>query len=131
MGDSLISMGLNKEPTNTGSDSLLSMGVDTKSSMMPKPEENFEAYSIMRELENIEQDSLTERAILENKNLVQGIRNIMKARYSPETRNKFSFDEKYDRTMSEADVIQEWQNWMRSPHPCSLTSMMVLPLSSV
>ena len=114
MDESLLSMGVNKKSETESSDSLLSMGVNTKSSMMPEPQENFEAYSIMNELENIEQDSLTERAILENKNLVQGIRNIMKARYSPETRNKFSFDEKYDRTMSDADVIQEWQNWMRS-----------------
>lgn len=78
------------------------------------PEQSFEAYNIIRELEGIEQDSLTETAILENKNLVEGIRNIMKARYSEETRNKFSFDERYDRDMSDADLIQEWQNWMRS-----------------
>ena len=115
MDDNLVSMGLKAaEETDSGSDNLVQMGLNSKSSMMPKPQENFEAYSIMNELENIEQDSLTETAILENKNLVQGIRNIMKARYSPETRNKFSFDEKYDRTMSDSDVIQEWQNWMRS-----------------
>lgn len=78
------------------------------------PEQNFEAYNIIRELDGIEQDSLTERAILDNKNLVEGIRNIMKARYSEETRNKFSFDERYDRDMSDKDLIQEWQNWMRS-----------------
>ena len=78
------------------------------------PEQSFEAYNIIRELDGIEQDSLTETAILENKNLVEGIRNIMKARYSEETRNKFSFDERYDRDMSDEDLIQEWQNWMRS-----------------
>ena len=78
------------------------------------PEQSFEAYSIINELDGIEQDSLTETAILENKNLVDGIRNIMKARYSAETRNKFSFDEKYDRDISDEDLIQEWQNWMRS-----------------
>ena len=70
------------------------------------PEQSFEAYNIMRELDGIEQDSLTETAILENKNLVEGIRNIMKARYSEETRNKFSFDERYDRDMSDEDLIQ-------------------------
>ena len=78
------------------------------------PQENYEAFSIINELNNIEQGELTETEILNNPNLVEGIRNIMKARYSEETRNKFSFDEKYDRDISDKDLIQEWQNWMRS-----------------
>tara|TARA_A100001201_G_scaffold68212_4_gene63187 strand:- start:223 stop:3711 length:3489 start_codon:yes stop_codon:yes gene_type:complete len=77
-------------------------------------QENYEAFSIINELNNIEQGELTETEILNNPNLVEGIRNIMKARYSEETRNKFSFDEKYDRDISDKDLIQEWQNWMRS-----------------
>lgn len=78
------------------------------------PQENYEAFSIINELNNIEQGELTETEILNNPNLVEGIRNIMKARYSEETRNKFSFDEKYDRDISDKNLIQEWQNWMRS-----------------
>ena len=78
------------------------------------PQENYEAFSIINELNNIEQGELTETEILNNPNLIEGIRNIMKARYSEETRNKFSFDEKYDRDISDKDLVQEWQNWMRS-----------------
>ena len=78
------------------------------------PQENYEAFSILNELNNIKQGELTETEILDNPNLVDGIRNIMKARYSEETRNKFSFDEKYDRDISDKDLVQEWQNWMRS-----------------
>ena len=78
------------------------------------PQENYEAFSIINELNNIEQGELTETEILNNSNLIEGIRNIMKARYSEETRNKFSFDEKYDRDISDKDLVQEWQNWMRS-----------------
>ena len=45
---------------------------------------------------------------------MRGIREIMKSRYSEDTRNKFSFDEKYDRDLSDKDTFEEWQNWMRS-----------------
>ena len=45
---------------------------------------------------------------------MKGIREIMKSRYSPETRNKYSLDERYDATLSDYDTLQEWQNWMRS-----------------
>ena len=45
------------------------------------PQENYEAFSIINELNNIEQGELTETEILNNPNLVEGIRNIMKARH--------------------------------------------------
>tara|TARA_R100001440_G_scaffold46620_2_gene66306 strand:+ start:5733 stop:9263 length:3531 start_codon:yes stop_codon:yes gene_type:complete len=70
--------------------------------------------SIIEELNTIEQGELTERDILENETLIEGIREIMKSRYSEETRNNFSFDEKYDRDISDEELVQEWQNWMRS-----------------
>ncbi len=78
------------------------------------PQKNYEAFGIINTLNDIEQGELTETEILNNPNLIEGIRNIMKARYSEETRNKFSFDEKYDRDISDKDLVQEWQNWMRS-----------------
>jgi len=70
--------------------------------------------SIIEELNTIEQGELTERDILDNETLLEGIREIMKSRYSSETRNKFSFDEKYDNDISDEELVQEWQNWMRS-----------------
>ena len=70
--------------------------------------------SIMEVLNTIEKGELTERDILENETLIEGIREIMKSRYSAETRNKFSFDEKYDNDISDEELVQEWQNWMRS-----------------
>jgi len=115
MDEDLIGIGLNNEDQNQEEPKdLLGVGISSKENSTPAPEQSFEAYNIIRELDNIEQDSLTERAILDNPNLVDGIRNIMKDRYSEETRNKYSFDERYDRDMSDEELIQEWQNWMRS-----------------
>ena len=94
--------------------SILHSGKTISNTPIIEPQESYEAYSILNELDNIEQGELTETGILNNPNLVEGIRNIMKARYSEETRNKFSFDEKYDRDISDKDLVQEWQNWMRS-----------------
>ncbi len=42
------------------------------------PQENYEAFSIINELNKIEQGELTETEILNNSNLIEGIRNIMK-----------------------------------------------------
>ena len=83
-----------------------------------QPDNSVRAYtgseSIMEVLSTIEKGELTERDILENETLIEGIREIMKSRYSAETRNKFSFDEKYDNDISDEELVQEWQNWMRS-----------------
>ena len=82
----------------------------------PQPEkvvDNFDANSIMDEL-NILEGSQTEDEIINNPTLMKGIREIMKSRYSEDTRNKFSFDEKYDKDLSDKETFEEWQNWMRS-----------------
>ena len=82
----------------------------------PQPEkvvDNFDANSIMDEL-NILEGSQTQDEIINNPTLMRGIREIMKSRYSEDTRNKFSFDEKYDKDLSDKETFEEWQNWMRS-----------------
>jgi len=75
--------------------------------------DNFDATSIMNEL-NILEGSQTQDEIVNNPTLMRGIREIMKSRYSEDTRNKFSFDEKYDKDLSDKETFEEWQNWMRS-----------------
>jgi len=75
--------------------------------------ENFDANTIMNEL-NVLEGTQTQDEIINNPTLMKGIREIMKSRYSEDTRNKFSFDEKYDRDLSDKDTFEEWQNWMRS-----------------
>lgn len=57
---------------------------------------------------------LSEEDILGNSRLMTGMREIMKARYSADTRNKFTMDEKYDNDLDDRGVLEEWQNWMRS-----------------
>jgi len=81
-----------------------------------KPEitvDSFDANTIMGELNNLE-GTQTEDEIINNPTLMRGIREIMKSRYSQDTRNKFSFDEKYDKDLSDKETFEEWQNWMRS-----------------
>ena len=81
-----------------------------------KPEitvDSFDASTIMGELNSLEGDQ-TEDEIINNPTLMRGIREIMKSRYSEDTRNKFSFDEKYDKDLSDEETFEEWQNWMRS-----------------
>jgi hypothetical protein len=75
--------------------------------------ENFDASTIMGELNSLE-GTQTEDEIINNPTLMRGIREIMKSRYSEDTRNKFSFDEKYDKDLSDEEIFEEWQNWMRS-----------------
>ena len=75
--------------------------------------DNFDANTIMSEL-NVLEGTQTQDEIINNPTLMKGIREIMKSRYSEDTRNKFSFDEKYDRDLSDKDTFEEWQNWMRS-----------------
>jgi len=75
--------------------------------------ENFDANTIMNEL-NVLEGTQTQDEIINNPTLMKGIREIMKSRYSEDTRNKFSFDEKYDKDLSDKDTFEEWQNWMRS-----------------
>jgi hypothetical protein len=67
----------------------------------------------MGELNSLE-GTQTEDEIINNPTLMRGIREIMKSRYSEDTRNKFSFDEKYDKDLSDEEIFEEWQNWMRS-----------------
>ena len=74
----------------------------------PQPEkvvDNFDANSIMDEL-NILEGSQTEDEIINNPTLMRGIREIMKSRYSEDTRNKFSFDEKYDKDLSDKETFE-------------------------
>ena len=81
-----------------------------------KPEitvDSFDASTIMGELNSLE-GTQTEDEIINNPTLMRGIREIMKSRYSEDTRNKFSFDEKYDKDLSDEETFEEWQNWMRS-----------------
>ena len=79
----------------------------------PEAPVRYGAIEINNELESLEGE-LTQEQIIENPNLMNGIREIMKARYSEDNRNKFSFDERYDKTLSDKDTFEEWQNWMRS-----------------
>ena len=82
----------------------------------PQPEkvvDNFDANTIMSEL-NVLEGTQTEDEIINNPTLMRGIREIMKSRYSEDTRNKFTFDEKYDKDLSDKEIFEEWQNWMRS-----------------
>tara|TARA_R110000822_G_scaffold108820_1_gene238480 strand:- start:69 stop:3671 length:3603 start_codon:yes stop_codon:yes gene_type:complete len=69
---------------------------------------------ILMEEINSAEGALTPDRIINNPTLMTGIRDIMKARYSEDTRNKFTLDEKYDKSMSNEDLFEEWQNWMRS-----------------
>ena len=75
--------------------------------------DNFDANTIMSEL-NVLEGTQTQDEIINNPTLMKGIREIMKSRYSEDTRNKFSFYEKYDIDLSDKDTFEEWQNWMRS-----------------
>jgi len=68
---------------------------------------------LMSEIKNAE-GPLTPELITANPTLMTGIRDIMKSRYSSDTRNKFTMDEKYDKRMSNEELFEEWQNWMRS-----------------
>ena len=52
--------------------------------------------------------------ILDNPTLVRSIRNIMKSRFSEDTRNDYTFDYRYDKQLNDEEVFEEWQNWMRS-----------------
>ena len=68
---------------------------------------------LMSEIKNAK-GPLTPEIITDNPTLMTGIRDIMKSRYSADTRNKFTMDEKYDKSMSNEELFEEWQNWMRS-----------------
>ena len=72
-----------------------------------------EAFILMEEISN-QEGPLNKEAVVNNPTLIEGIRSIMKSRYSADTRNKWTLDEKYDRTISDEDLYEEWQNWMRS-----------------
>tara|TARA_R110001599_G_C12267440_1_gene661023 strand:- start:42 stop:3509 length:3468 start_codon:yes stop_codon:yes gene_type:complete len=89
--------------------------IDPNEITVPPPETpvRYGATEINNELESLEGQQ-TQEQIIENPNLMNGIREIMKARYSEDNRNKFSFDERYDKTLSDKDTFEEWQNWMRS-----------------
>ena len=72
-----------------------------------KPEitvDSFDASTIMGELNSLE-GTQTEDEIINNPTLMRGIREIMKSRYSEDTRNKFSFDEKYDKDLSDEETF--------------------------
>ena len=101
------------------------IGVSPTLTEKPK---KYEAIDMFKEIERIKAaqepvknwrgrevaGGINEREILNSPSLMKGIREIMKSRYSPETRNKYSLDERYDATLSDYDTLQEWQNWMRS-----------------
>ena len=73
------------------------------------------SYELILEIEKLSKSgTIYEEQVLNNPTLITGIRDIMKARYSPETRNKYLYDEKYDNKMNDKDLFEEWQNWMRS-----------------
>ena len=69
--------------------------------------------TIMNELSKFEGD-ITEEQMIGNPVIMQGLREIMKARYSEDTRNSYTMDEKYDNTADDLTVLDEWQNWNRS-----------------
>lgn len=73
------------------------------------------SYELILEIQKLSKSGpIYEEQVLNNPTLITGIRDIMKARYSPETRNKYLYDEKYDNKLSDKDLFEEWQNWMRS-----------------
>ena len=77
-------------------------------------QENGFGYStIMNELGKFEGD-ITEEQMIANPVIMQGLREIMKSRYSEDTRNNYTMDEKYDSTLDDLGVLDEWQNWNRS-----------------
>ena len=61
-----------------------------------------------------ENGSLLQENIISNPLLMRGIREIMKSRYSEDTRNNYTMDERYDNTLNDEDMFEEWQNWNRS-----------------
>tara|TARA_R100001369_G_scaffold46103_1_gene72400 strand:+ start:834 stop:4463 length:3630 start_codon:yes stop_codon:yes gene_type:complete len=76
-------------------------------------EDGFGYPTIMNELSKFEGD-ITEEEMIANPVIMQGLREIMKARYSEDTRNNYTMDEKYDNTLDDLGVLDEWQNWNRS-----------------
>ena len=79
----------------------------------PEQKDGFGYLTIMNELSKFE-DDITEEQMIGNPVIMQGLREIMKARYSEDTRNSYTMDEKYDNTADDLTVLDEWQNWNRS-----------------
>ena len=79
----------------------------------PELENGFGYPTIMNELSKFEGD-ITEEQMIANPVIMKGLREIMKARFSEDTRNKWTMDEKYDNDLDDLGVLDEWQNWNRS-----------------
>lgn len=90
------------------------LGVSEAVQKSPAEESDLDSYTIvMEQLKDLD-GPMNKEAILENPTLVRTIRNIMKSRFSEDTRNNYTLDYKYDRDLSDEEVFEEWQNWMRS-----------------
>ncbi len=76
-------------------------------------EDGFGYTTIMNELGKFKGD-ITEEQMISNPVIMKGLREIMKSRYSEDTRNSYTMDEKYDNTADDLTVLDEWQNWNRS-----------------
>ena len=60
------------------------------------------------------EDELTNEEILNEPTLIQGMREILKARFAPEARMGNFTDYRYDNeNMTDEQVLDQWQEWMR------------------